>query len=94
VHHDARLLTSPADLKPPYPESKVLSGEEATLHLRLTISDTGRVTAVDSVGPADRVFLDAARRYLVAHWRYQPATEDGRPVSSSIVINLRFLLDG
>lgn len=94
VHHDARLLTSPADLKPPYPESKVLSGEEATLHLRLTISDTGRVTAVDSVGPADRVFLEAARRYLIAHWRYEPATEDGRPVSSSIVINLRFLLDG
>ena len=94
VRHEARLLTSPDELKPPYPELKVLSGEEATLRLRLTISDSGRVTAVDPIGTADRVFLDAARRYLIAHWRYQPATEDGRAIASSIVINLRFQLDG
>lgn len=94
VRHDARLLTSPNDLKPPYPELKILSGEEATLHLRLVISESGRVTAVDPVGPADRVFLDAARRYLMAHWRYAPATEDGRAIASSVVISLRFQLDG
>jgi len=94
VRHEARLLTSPSDLKPPYPELKILSGEEATLKLRLTISDSGRVTAVDPIGAADRVFLDAARRYLIAHWRYQPATEDGRSIASSVVISLRFQLDG
>ena len=94
VRHDPRLLTRPEELKPPYPESKILSEEEATLQLRLTISDAGRVTAVDPVGAADRVFLDAARRYLIAHWRYQPATEDGRAVNSSVVISLHFQLDG
>jgi protein TonB len=94
VHHDARLLTPPSELRPPYPESKIISEEEATLQLRLTISDSGRVVAVDPVGAADRVFLDAARRYLIAHWRYQPATEDGRAVGSTIVISLRFQLDG
>jgi periplasmic protein TonB len=94
VRHDAQLLTRPDDLKPPYPESKILSGEEATLHLRLTISDTGRVTAVDAIGAADRVFLEAARRYLIGHWRYRPATEDGRAITSSTVISLRFQLDG
>jgi protein TonB len=46
------------------------------------------------VGAADRVFLEAARRHLIAHWRYRPATEDGRPIASSVVISLRFLLDG
>ena len=94
VRHEASLMTRPDDLKPPYPESKILSGEEATLHLRLTISESGRVTAVDPVGAADRVFLEAARRHLIAHWRYRPATEDGRPIASSVVISLRFLLDG
>ena len=94
VRHDPRLLTPPSELRPPYPESKILSEEEATLHLRLTISDSGRVIAVDPVGAADRVFLDAARRYLIAHWRYQPATEDGRAIGSTIVISLRFQLDG
>lgn len=93
-HHDARLLTPPSELRPPYPPSKILSEEETTLRLKLTISDSGRVTAVDPVDPADREFLDAARRYLLAHWRYQPATEDGRAVASSIVVTLRFQLDG
>ena len=94
VHHNARLLTAADQLKPPYPESKILSGEEASLQLRLTISEGGRVTAVDPIGAADRVFVDAARRYLMAHWRYQPATEDGRAIASTVVISLRFQLDG
>lgn len=94
IRHDARLLTSPEDLKPPYPNSKLLSGEEANLHLRVAIDERGRVTAVDPVGNADPAFLDAARRFMIAHWRYQPATEDGRPVATSTVITLRFQLDG
>jgi len=94
IRRDARLLTSPAELKPPYPPSKIVTGEEALLRLRLTIDDRGRVVAVDPVGRADSVFLETARRYLIAHWRYQPATEDGRATTSSVVITLRFQLDG
>jgi protein TonB len=94
IHHDPRLLTPISELKPPYPASKLLSEEEATLRLRLTIDDAGRVVAVDPIGPADSAFLEAARRHLIAHWRYQPATEDGRAVASSMVITLRFELDG
>lgn len=94
VRHDPMLLTPSSELRPPYPPSKILSQEEAVLRLRLTISEAGQVTAVDPIGFADREFLDAARRYLIAHWRYQAATENGRPVSSSSVITLRFQLDG
>ena len=94
VRHDPKLLTPPSELRPPYPASKILSQQEAVLRLRLTISEAGLVTAVDPIGFADREFLDAARRHLIAHWRYQAATEDGRPVSSSSVITLRFQLDG
>lgn len=93
IRHDARLLTRPEDLKPTYPASKQASGEEASLTLRVSIDERGRVIAVEPVGPADRVFLEAARRYMIAHWRYQPATEDGRAVNSSTVISLRFQLD-
>ena len=94
VSFGARLLTSGTALKPPYPPSKLLAEEEATLKLRLTIDEHGRVIAVEPVGPADPVFLDAARRYLLAHWRYQPATEDGRAVTATQVISLSFELDG
>jgi len=89
-----RLATPDSELKPPYPQSKLLSEEEATLALKLTIDPNGRVVAVDPVGRADPAFLTAARRHLIAHWRYKPASEDGRPVPSSTVITLRFELDG
>jgi protein TonB len=94
IHHDPRLLTPASELKPPYPSSKLLSEEEATLRLRLTINEQGRVVGVDPIGRADSAFLEAARRHLIAHWRYQPATEDGRAVASSMQITLRFQLDG
>jgi protein TonB len=94
VRHDARLLTPLSELKPPYPASKLASEEEATLKLRLTIDDRGHVVAVEPVGYSDREFLDAARRYIIARWRYDPATEDGRPIATTTVITLRFQLDG
>ena len=93
VMREARLLTPASELKPPYPASKLASEEEATLRLRLTIDQQGRVTAVDPVGSADRVFLDSARRYLIAHWRYAPATKDGRAIASTLTVTLRFELD-
>jgi protein TonB len=68
-------------------------GEEATLKLRLSIDERGRVIAVDPVGAADPLFLAAARKHLMARWRYQPATEDGRPVATTTTISLRFELE-
>jgi protein TonB len=89
----ARPVT-PADLlRPPYPESKRRSEEEAVLRLRLAIDARGRVTAVEPVGSADPAFLAAARSHLVRYWRYRPATEDGRAVATSLVITLRFQLE-
>ncbi len=89
-----QLLTPASELKPPYPHEKLLSEEEALLKLRLTIDERGRVTAVEPVRRADPVFLRAARLYLLAHWLYRPASEDGRAVTSSTVITLRFTLEG
>jgi protein TonB len=89
-----RLATPESELKPPYPQSKLLTEEEAVLELKLTIDQNGRVVAVEPVGRADAAFLAAARRHLLAHWRYKPASEDGRPMASSTVITLRFQLDG
>lgn len=89
----AQLLTSGAELKPPYPASKLLTEQEADLRLKLTIDTSGHVIAVEPVGNADPVFLAAARRHLLAHWRFRPASEGGRPVASTMLITLRFQLD-
>lgn len=90
----AARATTPADLlRPPYPESRRRSEEEAVLRLRLSIDPRGRVTAVDPVGTADPAFLAAARVHLLRHWRYRAATEDGRAIASSLTITLRFELE-
>ena len=88
-----RFATPDWALKPPYPPSMQAREIEATLKLRLQIDDRGRVIAVDPVGRADPAFLEAARKHLIAKWRYKPATEDGRAVASSTVITLRFELE-
>ena len=89
----ALLLTGAAELKPPYPASKLASGEEADLKLRLTINSGGRVVEVEPIGRADPAFLAAARRHILAHWRYRPAMSEGRGVATTLVISLRFRLD-
>ncbi|HEU5482204.1 MAG TPA: TonB family protein [Sphingomicrobium sp.] len=94
VRTGPRFVTPEADIKPPYPQQKLRMEEEAVLRLKLSIDERGRVTSVEPVGTADPVFLAAARRHLIARWRYKPATENGRPVPTSTVITLRFQLEG
>lgn len=86
-------ITAESALRPPYPNDKLRNGEEATLKLRLAIDARGRVTAVDPVGPADRSFLQSARRHILRAWRYEPATEGGVAVPSTLVISLAFRLE-
>jgi protein TonB len=88
-----RFATPAHAVRPPYPASKIASDEEAVLRLKLAIDPRGRVVAVEPVGRADPAFLAAARRHLLAHWRYKPATEGGRAIASSTVITLRFELE-
>ena len=51
------------------------------------------MTAVEPLGRADSSFLAAARRHIIAQWRYRPATTDGRGVATTLVVSLRFRLD-
>lgn len=88
------LLTPPDSLKPPYPRAKLLLEEEASLTLKLTIDTSGRVTAVEPVGRVDRQFFEAARRHLLAHWRYRPALKDGQPIVTTLITTLHFRIDG
>lgn len=93
VRKSAVLLTSGDDLTPPYPESRRDRGQETLLRLTLDIDARGRVIAATPSGSADSAFLDAGRRHILAHWRYRPASEDGRAIPSRVTINLLFRLE-
>lgn len=88
-----QLLTSGAELRPPYPLVKETIGEEATLTLRLLINEKGRVLTVDPIGRADPTFAEVARRHIIIHWRFRPAVNSGQPTMSSTVITVAFRLD-
>ena len=93
VRTGPRFVTADADIRPPYPESKRMLEQEATLRLRLAIDERGRVVAVDPVGKADPAFLAAARRHILRVWRYKPAMDGDRAIASTTVITLKFELD-
>ena len=93
VRDGPRFVTPERLIKPPYPADKQRLEEEATLRLKLSIDDRGRVTAVEPLGRVDRSFFEAARKHLIAYWRYKPATEDGRAVAATTVITLTFRLE-
>ena len=93
VRTGPRFMTPADEVRPPYPDDKRLQEQEASLRLRLSIDTRGRVVAVEPVGAVDPAFFAAARKHLLAHWRYSPATEDGHAIASSTVITLRFELE-
>lgn len=88
-----RFATPQHLIEPPYPPDKQRLEEEAVLRLKLSIDERGRVVAVESVGRSDRSFFEAARRHLIANWRYKPATEDGKAIAWSTVITLTFQIE-
>lgn len=88
-----RFITPQHLIEPPYPDEKRRLEEEAVLRLKLSIDERGRVVAVEPVGRADRSFFEAARRHLIANWRYKPATEDGKAIAWSTVITLTFRIE-
>jgi protein TonB len=78
---------------PPYPPLDVRLGHEGTVVLRLTISAEGRVTEAIVVQSSGSDGLDnAARSWVMAHWRYQPAIRGGVAVPATSTVGVRFNL--
>ncbi len=78
---------------PPYPALDLRLGHEGTVVLRLTISAEGRVTEATVVRSSGSDSLDnAARSWVMAHWRYQPAIRGGVAVPATGTVGVEFNL--
>jgi protein TonB len=76
---------------PPYPPLAIRLGEQGTVRLRIALDSSGIVRSVDIVKSSGSTSLDrAAVDWVSAHWRYAPATHDGKPIASSVLADVRF----
>ena len=91
VHAPVGILST--HTVPPYPPIARRLGAEGKVTLRLTVSADGRVTQADVETSSGRDELDqTARQWILAHWTYKPALEDGVPVASHVLAAVTFSL--
>jgi protein TonB len=78
---------------PPYPPIVRRIGVEGTVTLRLTVSAEGRVIQAEVVTSSGQGDLDqTARQWILAHWAYKPALENGIAVVSHVLAAVSFSL--
>lgn len=78
---------------PVYPERARRFRREATVELRVTVDETGKVTRVRPIGtPIGLGFEEAARRAAFTAL-YAPGRRDGVPVTMDTTLNVVFRLD-
>lgn len=78
---------------PPYPAIERRLGIEGTVTLRLTVGTEGQVTAAEVVTSTGREALDqAARDWIIGHWRYRPALKDGNPAVMQVLASVTYSL--
>ncbi len=78
--------------EPKYPRSSVRSGEKGIVVLQVEIMADGTAGRVDVVRSSSYRRLDSAAVKAVGKAKFQPAVNNGRTVSSTIKITIRFEL--
>jgi protein TonB len=77
-------------LQPPYPREMETAGRNGSVQVRITIGTDGRVSAIEQLTATDASFWRVTERQARSRWRFRPATVDGRPVVSTMVMTVTF----
>jgi protein TonB len=81
------------ELQPPYPAAEQRAQREGRVQVRVTIAPSGRVSAVVRLTATSDAFWRVTEQQALNHWRFRPATVDGRPVEGSKVMTLIFRIE-
>ena len=76
--------------RPQYPSSARRMGEEGTTQIRLSIDSRGSVTSAAIFKSSGSAALDASALKAAARWKFKPASSGGRPISTKVVVPIRF----
>ncbi len=79
---------------PPYPPLSRRLGEEGCVGLRILIAADGHISDVEvSKSSGLQRLDDAAKQWVLAHWLYRAATNNGKPIASQtealVIFNLK-----
>jgi protein TonB len=78
---------------PPYPPLSRRLGEEGIVQLKVSVGADGKVASAIIEKSSGSERLDAAaREWVASHWRYHPATRDGKAVASQTQVKVVFNL--
>ena len=76
-----------SELQPPYPATEQRAEREGFVRV-----PDGRVVAIERLSATSDAFWRVTEQHARHHWRFRPATLDGRPVEDSKVMTLNFRL--
>lgn len=77
-------------LQPPYPREQEAAQRTGSVRVRITIGTDGRVTAIEQLFATNDSFWRVTERQARSRWRFRPATVDGRPVVSTMLMTVTF----
>lgn len=85
-------ISSSSPIIPKYPRVSRRRDEEGTVHIRVTVSPTGRLELSEVVRSSGHVRLDAAALEAVRQARFQPARKNGQSIDHTDVVRIKFQL--
>jgi protein TonB len=79
---------------PAYPLQALREGVQGTVLLKVLVAADGMpVQVVVERGSGSRLLDDAARRHVLAAWRFHPAMRDGHAIEAWALVPVRFALN-
>lgn len=90
-----QLIKDPVRIYYPtfYPQLARKKGWEGKVKLEAALGKDGRIGKVKPIQSSGYKVLDDAAIKAVKKWRYQPATQDGKPIEWTLLITVPFRLE-
>ena len=84
---DAVPINQPA---PRYPQTAMRRGIGGSVRVQATVAPDGSVERLELAGSSGNRDLDRAALEAVRRWTFKPATRNGQPTTSTVIVPLEF----
>ncbi len=78
---------------PPYPSAAARSGLQGQVLLKILVGTDGKPLEVEiSKGSGHRILDETAKRFVLKHWRFKPAMQNGQAVQAYGLVPIDFTM--